>query len=76
MPSMAITWAQRLKRVSKGFGVLLTPLACIPVGHIDIEICNRCGGQVRMIACIEDPVVIAKNPTRLDHKDASHAARP
>ena len=39
MPSMAITWAQRLKRV---FG-------------IDIETCPACGGALRIIACIEDP---------------------
>jgi type IV secretory pathway VirB3-like protein len=35
-------WAQRLKRV---FG-------------IDIETCAACGGAMRIIACIEDPVVI------------------
>ena len=40
----AMTWAQRLKRV---FG-------------IDIESCAVCGGAMRIIACIEDPVVIEK----------------
>jgi hypothetical protein len=39
-----MTWAQRLKRV---FG-------------IDIETCSVCGGAVRIITCIEDPVVIEK----------------
>ena len=34
----AMTWAQRLKRVF----------------NIDIEVCGRCGGAVRVIACIED----------------------
>ncbi len=34
----AMTWAQRLKRVF----------------NIDIEVCSRCGGSVRVIACIED----------------------
>ena len=48
MPSMAITWAQRLKRV---FG-------------IDIETCQACGGDMKVIACIEDPGVIRKI---LDH---------
>jgi hypothetical protein len=38
----AMRWAQRLKRV---FG-------------IDIETCAGCGGTMRIIACIEDPVVI------------------
>ena len=33
-----MTWAQRLKRVF----------------NIDIEICSRCGGSVRFIACIEE----------------------
>jgi len=34
----AMTWAQRLKRVF----------------NIDIEVCDRCGGTVKVIACIED----------------------
>ena len=45
-----MTWAQRLKRV---FG-------------IDIATCRRCGGAVRIIACIEDPVVIEKIFSHLD----------
>ena len=49
MPSMAISWAQRLKRV---FG-------------IDIETCRACGGSVRIIASIEDPKVIEKILTHL-----------
>jgi len=53
----AMTWAQRLKRVF----------------HIDIETCNRCGGHVKIIACIEDPVVIEKILTHLDSQDASTA---
>jgi len=44
MPSLAITWAKRLKRVF----------------HIDIETCSECGGAVKAIASIEDPVVIKK----------------
>ena len=52
MPSMAITWAQRLKRV---FG-------------IDIETCPACGGAMRIIACIEDSDVIEKILTHLDAK--------
>ena len=43
MPSMAITWMQRLKRVF----------------NIDIEVCEHCGGKVKVIASIEDPTVIA-----------------
>ena len=40
----AMTWAKRLKRVF----------------NIDIESCEKCGGEVRIIASIEDPAVIRK----------------
>jgi len=39
-----MTWAKRLKRVF----------------DIDIETCSECDGDVRIIACIEDPQVIRK----------------
>jgi len=39
-----MTWAQRLKRVFT----------------IDIETCRVCGGSMKVIACIEDPLVIKK----------------
>ena len=51
----AMTWAQRLKRV---FG-------------IDIQTCSECGGAMRIIACIEDAVVIEKILAHLDAKAAS-----
>jgi hypothetical protein len=50
MPSVAISWAQRLKRVF----------------DIDIETCPACGGAVRIIACIEDPQLNEKILTHLD----------
>ena len=53
----SMTWAQRLKRV---FG-------------IDIETCHQCGGVVRIIASIEDPLVIAKILSHLDKKNKAHA---
>jgi ribosomal protein S27E len=40
----AMTWAQRLKRVF----------------NIEIEVCRHCQGPMKIIACIEDPVVIEK----------------
>jgi hypothetical protein len=43
-PPAPMTWAQRLKRVFA----------------IDIETCPVCGGTLRVIACIEDPPLIAK----------------
>jgi len=40
----AMSWAQRLKRVFK----------------LDLSSCEGCGGQVRVIACLEDPLVIGR----------------
>jgi ribosomal protein S27E len=53
----AMTWAQRLKRVF----------------NIDIETCCECGGEVRIIACIEDPEVIHKILAHLDDNATSAA---
>jgi hypothetical protein len=36
---------------------------------IDIASCRACGGALRIIACIGDPVVIEKILTHLDKKD-------
>ena len=55
-----MTWAQRLKRVF----------------NIDIETCRECGGAVKVIACIEDPVVIEKILTHLNEKAASAGTGP
>jgi len=55
----AMTWAQRLKRVFK----------------IDVEMCRVCGGPARVIACIEDPVVIKKILVHLQEKSLIRAAR-
>ncbi len=56
----SMTWAQGLKRV---FG-------------IDIETCPACGGAVKVIACIEDPVAIKKIPDRLKQKDDAKEPSP
>ena len=53
-----MTWAQRLKRVF----------------HIDIETCPACGGQVRIIVCIEDPVVIRKIRDHLKEKEGDYTS--
>ena len=54
----AMTWAQRLKRVF----------------DIDIETCEKCGGDVRFIASIEDPAVIHKILAHLNDNVTSFAA--
>ena len=47
-----MSWAQRLKRVF----------------NIDIETCSVCGGSMKVIACIEDPLMIKKILTHLRGK--------
>ena len=53
----SMTWAERLKRVF----------------NIDITTCSRCGGAVRIIACIDDPSVIKKILAHLDAKSGTPA---
>jgi hypothetical protein len=53
----SMSWAQRLKRVF----------------DIDIETCSKCGGDVRIIASIEDPAVIQKILAQLDNTASSAA---
>ena len=55
-----MSWAQRLKRV---FG-------------IEIETCAQCGGQVRVMASMEDPVVIAKILGHVAAREVPVGSRP
>ncbi len=50
----AMTWSQRLKRVF----------------NIDVSICEKCGGEAKVIACIEDQAVIGKILKHLQSKGA------
>ena len=52
-----MTWMQGLKRVF----------------NIDIETCERCGGQVKVIASIEAPAVLAHILKHLQQKEALQA---
>lgn len=56
----AMTWAQRLKRVF----------------NIDIEVCGRCGGSVKVIACIEDQETIDRILAHLRQKEQELPTRP
>jgi hypothetical protein len=53
----ALRWAQRLKRVFR----------------IEIELCERCGGKVRIIASIEDPEVIGRVLAHLEPRASAPA---
>ena len=55
-----MTWAQRLKRVF----------------NIDIESCQTCGGAVKVVACIGDPVVIEKILDHQKHKAEANVSGP
>ena len=41
--------------------------------NIDVEICSECGGDIRIIASIEDPAVIQKILAHLDDNAISVA---
>lgn len=56
----AMTWTQRLKRVFK----------------IDVTVCKTCGGQVKIIASIEDPAVIKRILDHLEHRAPSLTTAP
>ena len=53
-----MSWAQRLKRVF----------------NIDIETCTQCGGPAKVIASIEDPVMIKKFLDQLQEKGETQDA--
>ena len=57
---VAMSWAQRLKRVF----------------NIDIEVCGRCGGSVKVIACIEDQDIIDRILAHLRDKDPTSSTLP
>jgi ribosomal protein S27E len=52
-PLAPMTWSQRLKRVFS----------------IDIETCPECGGELRVIACIEDPKLIRQILSHIQQRD-------
>ena len=57
---VAMSWAQRLKRVF----------------NIDIEVCGRCGGSVKVIACIEDQDIIDRILAHLRDKELATLSLP
>ncbi|MCY4497839.1 MAG: transposase [Rhodospirillaceae bacterium] len=59
-PLAPMTWMQRLKRVFS----------------INIETCPKCGGKLRVIACIEDPDIIAKILEHIRTRDESQPSQP
>ena len=55
-----MSWAQRLKRVF----------------NIDIEVCSRCGGSVKVIACIEEQDAIDRILAHLESKEQNTPTLP
>lgn len=56
-PAQRMTWAQRLRRVFRmPQGTLSWCFA--PIHLVDVETCPKCGGAVKIIACIEDDAVM------------------
>jgi hypothetical protein len=59
-PTAPMSWMQRLQRVFA----------------IDIETCPDCGGKLRVIACIEDPPLIAKILAHVQRREARFDSTP
>ena len=59
-PLAPMSWMQRLKRVFA----------------IDIKTCPKCGGKLRVIACIEDPDVIATILVHIQRLEATEPSQP
>lgn len=59
-PPAPMSWIQRLKRVFA----------------IDIETCPMCGGTLRVIACVEDPPLIAKILGHVRRREARFDSTP
>jgi hypothetical protein len=57
---VAMTWAQRLKRVFL----------------IDVTVCEYCGGAVKIIACIEDQLIVQKILTHVEGRSAPPGQLP
>jgi hypothetical protein len=57
----------------QSFRSQLTPLTYIPVGEIDIETCDQCGGTVKVIACIEDPAIVRRILDHIEQRPESNA---
>ena len=57
---VAMSWAQRLKRVF----------------NIDIEACGRCGGSLKVIACVEDQDIIDRILAHLRDKELATPSLP
>lgn len=55
-----MTWAKRLKRVF----------------DIDIKVCEACGGTVKVIACIEDQIVINQILSHLKFHQQTKVSMP
>ena len=59
-PPAPLSWMQRLKRVFA----------------IDIQTCPQCGGKLRVIACVEDPPLIAKILAHVRRREALFESTP
>ena len=57
---VAMSWAQRLKRVF----------------NIDMEVCGRCGGSVKVIACVEERDIIDRILAHLREKEQNAPSVP
>jgi hypothetical protein len=63
-----------LLKTRQFFGRLLAQFR-VQIHTVDIETCPDCGGTLRVIACIEDPPLIAKILGHVRSREAGAAAQ-
>jgi hypothetical protein len=61
-----MTWAGLEAGAVGSHGVSVALAGYLTSENVAIETCPPCGGAVRIIACIEDPVIIAKTLAHLE----------
>ncbi|QHN01927.1 hypothetical protein FNZ59_24830 (plasmid) [Escherichia coli] len=72
----AFEWVHVQLHQQKGMISLSPPTICnSAVFNIDIETCSGCGGAMKVIACIEDPIVIKQILDHLKHKAETSGTR-
>ncbi len=67
--------SQEFQDLPDGAETTLTAQRLKRVFNIDIETCSGCGGAMKVIACIEDPIVIKQILDHLKHKAETSGTR-
>jgi len=75
------SWSRRYSRdwwpKARASRVFLRCRCCLArVFKVDVTICERCGGAVKIIACIHRPLVVTRILERVERASSPQLARP